>query len=1148
MRMARLALAAAAAAALAVPLAVPAVAGSDSGTTGTTGTDTVGSQPWLDPELPLDQRIDLLLGQMTNTEKATLMTSVGVPSGSHATGYTPGIDRLGIPGMQFTDGPGGVRDGQPATALPSPVSLAASFDTELARQYGTVMGSEARSRGYQVIYGPMVNIVRTPLGGRDFETLGEDPELAGDIGASEIRGIQAQGVAAQVKHFAGNNQENARMTSSSNIDERTLHEIYLPAFEKAVKDAHVWSVMCAYNKVNGTYACENAQILRDVLIDTWKFDGVVGTDYPANHSTVASALAGLDQEFSGTTYFKKLPDAVAAGQVPQSVLDDAARRILRLEFRTGLFDPEPAPAVDYEADSAFARKAAEDGSVLLKNSGDTLPLDTGKLKSLAVVGPNAETAITGGGGSSAVTPYKKVDPVSGLRARLGTGVDITSVKAGGAGGFPAVPASALTGLKGEYFANKTLSGTPAVTRDDPDIDFDWVLGSPADGIPVDNFSVRWTGTVTAPATAAYTFSATSDDGSRIYLDGRLIADNWSDHASSTVKSTPVQLTAGEPHSLRVEYYDSAQNASVTIGWSAPGVPDPSIQAAADAAAKADAAVVVVGDSSSEGSDRKTLALPGNQDDLIRAVAAANPRTIVVVRAGAPVLMPWLSEVPAVLDMWYPGQEDGNALAALLTGDAEPGGRLPVSFPVADTQTATAAAPGRYPAVNGVYDYSEGLDVGYRWYDQENQTPLFPFGYGLSYTTFRLSHLTTGPGHVEATTRGTAPVRLSVEVKNTGRRTGTDVVQVYVGYPAGSGEPPKALKTFAKVTLRPGQSRTVRLTLSPQDLRTWDSNAHDWTILKGRYPLYVGQSATDTPLTGSVTVTRTVGAQYAALSVPAITDPGTTQTVKGTFTNTGDSTVRDLRLASAVPAGWKVSPDAGTPWSVRRVGPHSSVTASWTVTSPSSAAPGPVALGVKAVYDLSGRRSRTATASTTVPYAGVAAAFNNAGISADSDPATGRLDPGGYSLSATQLAAVGYTPGAVVTAGGQDFTWPDTQPGAPDNISAAGQVIRVTGQGTRLGLLGTGIGSAHSGTVTVTYTDGTTTAVPVDFPDWYSNRASGNSQLAVTTANWNRPPGDTLGNHAVSLYTTGGTLDPTRTVATVTLPSDGGIHVFALTVS
>jgi beta-glucosidase len=1136
MRIARLVVTAVATAALAIPFAAaPGVA----------QTASAGSSPWLNTSSPLEKRVDLLLKQMTNEEKATLMTSVAKPTGSHATGYIPGIERLGIPGLQFTDGPGGVRDGQPETALPSPVSLAASFSTDTAKAYGTVMGTEAKYRGYQVIYGPMVNIVRTPLGGRDFETLGEDPELAGDLASSQIRAIQRQGVAAQVKHYAGNNQENARQTSSSNIDERTLHEIYLPAFEKAVKDGKVWSVMCAYNKVNGVYACENAQILRDILIDTWKFDGVIDTDYPANHSTVASALAGLDQEFSGTTYFKQLPAAVAAGQVPQSVLDDAARRILRLEFRTGLFDPQEPVTADFEADSTVAKQAAEDGSVLLKNSKNTLPLNTKQLHSLAVIGPNADTAITGGGGSSAVTPYKRVDPVSGLKARLGDSVNLNYVKAGTTSSQPAIPASALTGLKGEYFTNKDLTGSPAVTRDDPNVDFDWGTGAPAAGIPADGFSARWTGTIAAPVTGTYTLSATSDDGSRVYLDDKLIVDNWGDHGPQTVKSTPVQLTAGEQHSLRVEYYENAGGASVSIGWSSPNLPDPQIQAAVAAAEQADAAVIVVGDSSTEGSDRTTLALPGNNDALIEAVAAANPRTVVVLRAGAPVLMPWLDKVPAVLDTWYPGQEDGNALAELLTGDAEPGGRLPVSFPKTDTQTAVAAAPGRYPAVNGVYDYSEKLDVGYRWYQDEKETPLFPFGYGLAYTTFKLSHL-SGTAHVTAGAGTSGKVRLSVDVTNTGKRAGSDVVQAYVGHPKSAGEPPKELKAFAKVALKAGQTKRVTLTLGSDDLRIWDAKAHAWTVLDGTYPIHVGESSADTPLTTSVTVHRTTGTQYTSVTAPKITQPGSTQTVEQTFANTGDSTVRGLRLSLSAPEGWTVKPASQKP--VPTVVPGGGrVTTNWTVTAPAGGAGGSATLTANASFTLHGEQTRSDDTTTIVPYGKVADAYNNVGISADDDPAAGNLDPGGYSFSATQLAAVGYTPGATVTAGGLTYNWPNTQPGHPDNIAAAGQVIQIQGTGGKLGLLGTGVGSSHSGTVTVTYTDGTIADVPITFPDWYSNAASGNSQLAVTTAKWNRPPGDTLGDHKVSLYTTGGALDSGKTVSTITLPADSGIHVFAITV-
>ncbi|MDX6353727.1 MAG: beta-glucosidase, partial [Streptomyces sp.] len=396
--------------------------------------------------------------------------------------------------------------------------------------------------------------------------------------------------------------------------------------------------------------------------------------------------------------------------------------------------------------------------------------------------------------------------------------------------------------------------------------------------------------------------------------------------------------------------------------------------------------------------------------------------------------------------------------------------------------------------------------------------------------------------------GSTPVQLSVDVKNTGTRTGTDVVQVYIGHPSGSGEPPKTLKAFAKVELRPGQTKTVRLTLSPADLRVWDSSAHNWTVLDGRYPIYVGESSADTPLTSAVRVTRTIGTQYTAVTAPATTEPGAAQTVRQTFTNTGDSTVRDLRLGLDLPVGWTAVPAPGSKTTVRTVRPHATVGVTWTVAAPTSAPAGPVTLTATAAFTLNGRQTRTGTATTTVPYASVAAAYDNAGISADSDPTTGALDSGGYSFSATQLAAVGYTPGATVTANGLDYSWPDTQPGAPDNIAAAGQVISVKAQGSRLGLLGTGVGSNHAGTVTVTYTDGTSAALPVAFPDWYANAAGTNSQLAVTTANWNRPPTDTLGNHAVSLYTTGGALDPAKTVATVMLPKDSGFHVFALSVS
>jgi beta-glucosidase len=1088
----------------------------------------------------IEQRVDALVAQMTNEEKARLMTHVNPPPGDPAAGFIPGIDRLGIPPLILSDGPAGVRDGQPATALPAPVSLAASFDRSLGRRYGAVIGREAKARGYGVIYAPMVNIVRTPLGGRDFETLGEDPFLTGAIGSAEIVGMQAQHVAAQVKHYAANNQENERMTSSSNVDERTLREIYLPAFEEAVKQAHVWSVMCAYNKVNGVFSCENSVLLRQILINEWGFDGVVGSDYPANHSTVASALAGLDQEFL-STFFQALPQAVADGRVPQAILDDAARRILRMEARIGLLDGHgTGPAPDFDADSRFARDAAEQGSVLLKDRGGALPLDARRLRSLAVIGPRADQAFTGGGGSSHVTPTRTVDPVTGLRQRLGSGVNVTFTKAGTTSAVPAIPASVLSGLQGEYFAGDTFDGTPALTRADPNVDFDFGAGSPAPGLPTDHFSIRWTGTLTPAVSGSYRLATTSDDGSQLFLDGQLVVDNSGDHAAQTRLSDPIDLVAGHAYSIRLEYHEDGGDASVSLGWVAPAGAAEQFTDAVNAARGANAAVVVVDSDSSEGSDRTTLALPGDQDALIAAVAAANPRTIVVLRAGAPVLMPWLSQVPAVLDTWYPGQEDGGALAALLTGDAEPSGRLPVSFPRTDTQTP-ANAPPRYPAVDGNYDYTEGLQVGYRWYDAQNEDPLFPFGFGLSYTRFRYDHLRIGGGSGGATT-------VSLDVTNTGGRDGSDVVQLYLGYPRGSGEPPKALKGFHKVRIAHGHTRRVTFALTRDDLAVWDATAHARTVLDGTYPIMVGASSRDVRLRGAITVRQTVGAQFVAVDAPAVTTPGHAQTVKTTFTNTGDFALRDVDLGLRVPDGWTAAPIGAGATHLLGLDAHGSASVSWTVTAPASARAGADTITGTAAYRLAGRRlTRTATATMTTPFATLAAAFDNRGISSNADPGAANLDGGGYSFSAEALAAVGYTPGATVTAAGHSYTWPDTTPGQLDNATGSGQLISVGRSGSSLSFLGTGTFGTQQATAHVTYTDGTTADVALTFPDWFSNAATGNAQLAVTTANWNRPPTDTIGPHAVSLYATGGALDPAKTVSTVALPSNGSVHIFAMAV-
>ncbi|MFL5911671.1 MAG: glycoside hydrolase family 3 C-terminal domain-containing protein [Gaiellaceae bacterium] len=655
-----------------------------------------------------EQRAAKLVAQMTLDEKISQVHTTGKGAGGISR-LVPGIPRLGIPDFLISNGPAGVGTGavsqQPnATALPAPVALAAGFDTDLARRYGVVEGKETGDVGHSLIEAPDVNMVRVYRNGRAFENYGEDPYLAGQLATANIKGIQSQGVLAEVKHYTANDQETARKTIQEQIDDRTLHEIHLPAFEDAVKRGHVASVMCAYPAVNGQFMCENKHLLGDVLRGQWGFGGFVQSDASATHTAAGSADAGQDLELRDNgPYDDELKQAVLDGKVSMAQLDTMIIRRLAIEIRAGLFDhPRTITPIDAAAGGAVARDIAEQTAVLLKNDR-ALPLDAGKLRSIAVVGPYAKTVHPGGGGSSHVNPLYTVSPVDAITKRAGAGVTVQS----------------------------------------------------ADG---------------------------SD-----------------------------------------------------------------VTAAAELAKSSDVAVVIVGDVEKEGSDRASLSLTGNQDDLVKSVVAANPHTIVVLNSGAPVLMPWADSVPAILEAWYPGEEDGNALAALLFGDVNPSGKLPVTFPRTEDQTPTNS-PERYPGVNGVATYSEKLEVGYRWYDAQNQTPLYPFGYGLSYTTFAFGHLKVSPGPG-------GHVCVGVDVRNTGSRTGAEVAQVYVTDPASAGEPPRQLKGFAKVTLRPGQTKHVTLTLDRRAFSIWDSTAQDWTTVGGRYTVAVGDSSRNLPLSAPVTVSR-----------------------------------------------------------------------------------------------------------------------------------------------------------------------------------------------------------------------------------------------------------------------------------------------------
>lgn len=714
--------------ALLLAAALPAALGAAGGA----GVHAAGC-PWLDTRKSPDERAHELVAAMTLDQKIAELYGRGDFTYYGTANDIPAVPALCIPELVFNDAGAGVGDAQlGTTAFPDGIAQAASWDPALQRRVGAAIGWEAWHKGIDVQLAPGVDIARNPLNGRNFEYAGEDPFLAGQTAVAEIQGIQSQHVVATVKHYALNDQETNRMTDSSDADERTMEEIHLPAFEAAVRQGGVGSVMCSYNRVNGGYACEQPTLLTTYLKRQFGFSGWVMSDWGATHSTVAAANAGLDQEQniqSGTYFSGALKTAVLDHQVPMSRLDDMVLRLMRSLFRIGVFD-DPPPAepgafaadVSTPAEVAVAQQAAEAGTVLLKDVGGVLPL-RGTGRTIAVIGdpagPQGAARVYQGGGSSHV-------PLMG-----------------------------------------TVPG----------------LVSPLQGI---------------------TARARLNGDTVLYADGAATQD------------------------------------------------------AVAAAKAADVAVVFAADPESEGVDRPNLSLangvctlftgctyqPGpTPDQLIAAVAAANPHTVVVLQTGGPVTMPWLSSVKGVLEMWYPGQTDGDAAAAVLFGDVNPSGKLPYTFPrsLADSPIRS---PAQYPGVpdrSGVPQsrYTERLLVGYRWYDARHISPLFPFGYGLSYTTFRYSAAAVLP------TRTGALVRFALT--NTGPVAGAEVAQVYVGDPPATGEPPRQLAGFAKVQLQPGQTDVVTVPVAQRAFAWWDTARHAWTVSPGCYDVWVGGSSGTLPL-------------------------------------------------------------------------------------------------------------------------------------------------------------------------------------------------------------------------------------------------------------------------------------------------------------
>jgi beta-glucosidase len=809
------------------------------------GSAMAADEPWRDTSQPPGQRAAELLAAMTPEQKVAM-----------ALGDYASLASLGVPTLPSDDGPSGIRaDG--TTSFPSAQTLAATFDRDLARAYGEAIGAEARGKGFNWWLGPAMDIARTPLAGRQPENLGEDPFLAGETVAQEVTGAKSRHVIATLKHYVANNAEWGRIgfntptgragNVNAIVSERALQEIYEAPFKRAIRKSTADAVMCSYNRLNGPQTCESPGLLSD--LEASGFDGFVAPDFIfAVKDPLAATLAGLDVPALGGPGGRTAA-MFTSGQVPAARLDDLVRRTLFAMFDSGAFDDPLGPAaanVSTPEHQALATKVSAGGMVLLRNERHALPLGGHGLRSIAVIGPSGDDAVYISGGSSAVTPAPgaTVTPLAGIRARAGSGVDVTAAQ-GSLGDVPLttiVPGDA-PGFAASYWNNGDFSGAPALTRTDPTVD---LAAAPAGVGPL--WSARWTGSVTPTESGLYRFSLLQAGLATLWVDGQRVGPGYREGVQFIAgprypMQAAVRLTAGKPVSIRVDYSSSAQlfGAQVHLAWQPPSASG--IPAAVEAARHADAAIVLADNASGEGMDHVGLGLPGDQDQLIDAVAAVNRRTIVVLNTGSPVLMPWLHRVEGVLQAWYPGQQFGAALASVLFGDSDPGGRLPITFPASDAQgPAPPTRPERYPGVNGEQRYDEGIFVGYRWYDQFRQQPLFPFGYGLSYADFRFGDVRLRFDH--------GAVTASTRVTNTSRRSGSTVAQAYLSFPRSAGEPPRQLKGYEKVQLAPGRSAVVSFRLDRADLTYFDEGAHRQVVAGGRYTLSVGSSSRDLPESAS----------------------------------------------------------------------------------------------------------------------------------------------------------------------------------------------------------------------------------------------------------------------------------------------------------
>jgi len=828
-----------------------------------------------------------LVAKLSLAEKVQLLTGAD----SWRTRESPGI---GLRSIVTSDGPSGVRgmtkdERSPSACLPCPSALGATWDPQLVYRLAAALGGEARSKGVDVLLAPTVNLMRTPLGGRGFEFFAEDPVLTAVLAAEYVSGVQSAGVAATVKHFVANDTETGRRTYDARIDESVLHELYLMPFEACVRDSGAWLVMAAYNTVNGARMTESITLLRDVLKNEWGFDGVVVSDWDAALSTKATALATLDLSMPGPggPWGDELVQAVADGLVSEEIIDDKVVRLLRLARRVGaLGDSYSRPAATAAAgnrrvngaarnnhsgpafvDDGLLREAAAASFVLLRNHGDVLPLDASAVKSLAIVGPNALYPVIQGGGSAGVMPVSVAVPAESVRAALPGHVDVrTAVGCNTWQSVPEPPAGSLhdpvTGEPGVRLEFIDGNGSVISAEHRTSANLAWWDGVPPGVGWGEQGRIALTALFRAETSGNHLFSAAGVGGLLVVADGVTVIDGETDVPDDPVEAmtrpgelrAALWLDADTETRLRLEYRPAADGAgplAVRLGIVPAADDDDLIAEAAAVAGSADVAVVVVGSAElteSEGFDRTTLALPGRQDELITKVTAVNSNTIVVVNSGMPVLMPWAARAAAVLFAWLPGQAFGTALADVLLGHSEPGGRLPVTLPAAESDSPVLHA---VPAADGALSYSEGLLVGYRGYDAAGVTPKFPFGHGLGYTDWTYESVTC-PQELAAG----RDLKLSVSITNTGARPGKEVVQAYLTTPAGpaaAGRPVRVLAGFATTRAGAGESVQVSLTIPARLFARYSEDLAAWVTPEGTYTVHIGSSSRDLWLSAAVQV-------------------------------------------------------------------------------------------------------------------------------------------------------------------------------------------------------------------------------------------------------------------------------------------------------